>query len=119
MRQKGFTLAELLAVIVVLGLISVITIPMVTKSLGEYKARLCNEQVSNIEEAARVWGSDHLFELPDTTKDITLKDLQAGGYIDKNIKNSKNGKEIPETTTITITKTGKKFTYTVNYSCEE
>lgn len=123
MKRKGFTLAELLAVIVVLGLVAVITIPAVTKALGEYKVRLCNEQVANIEEAARVWGSDNFFSLPDTNGEVlnpalTLKVLQDGGYIKEEIKNPINSTEIPETTTITVKRENKKVTYKVNYSCE-
>ncbi len=123
MRRRGFTLAELLAVIVVLGLIAVITIPAVTKALGEYKVRLCNEQLKNIEEAARVWGSDNIFSLPEKSGDsiiITLDDLQKGGYIGKKIKNPKNSNnEVSKDLKITITKNNKKIVYTVEDFCIE
>lgn len=121
MKQRGFTLAELLAVIVILGLIAVITIPVVTKTLADYKVRLCKEQIGNIEEAARIWGTDHLLELPDTEEDILtihLEDLQNGGYIDKNIKDPVDSKKTIGNIPINITKTGKKYYYTVEYSCE-
>jgi type IV pilus assembly protein PilA len=121
MKQKGFTLTELLAVIVILGVTAMIAIPAVTKSLKSYKKNLCDEQVANIKEAARVWGSDHLLELPEEgeTKTITLGDLQDNGYIDKDIKDPRNSNnEISRDITITITKKKKKYTYTVNYSCD-
>ena len=41
MKKNGFTLAELLGVIVVLALISMITVPAVTDSLQNYRNSLC------------------------------------------------------------------------------
>lgn len=118
--KKGFTLAELLAVIVILGVIALITIPIVTKTLSSYRTRLCDDQIANIKEAARVWGSDNLLSLPDkegAELTLTLKDLQDKGYIDKGINNPKNKKEIEPTTEIVIKRVGKKYTYTVDYTC--
>lgn len=118
--KKGFTLAELLAVIVILGLIAVITIPVVTKTLSSYKIRLCNEQIGNIEEAARVWGSDNLLTLPDSETDpltIHLEDLQNGGYIAKDIKDPVDSSKTIGNIPITITKVGKKYKYEVEYNC--
>lgn len=122
MKQRGFTLAELLAVIVVLGLIAVITIPAVTKTLVDSKTRLCEEQVANIEESARIWGSDHLFDLPDAgkTDTITIETLQKAGIIAPDLKDPKNSDQpIDPKTPITISvSTSNKVTYTVDYSCE-
>jgi type IV pilus assembly protein PilA len=118
--KKGFTLAELLAVIVILGIIAVITVPIVTKTLADYKVRLCNNQISNIESAARVWGSDNLLSLPDEdgeTLEITLKQLQDEGYIGTDIKDPSKSDTLIENVTITITRVGQKQEYTVGYTC--
>jgi len=118
--KKGFTLAELLAVIVVLGLIAVITIPVVTKTLSDYKIRLCNEQIGNIEEAARVWGSDNLLSLPDSETEpltIYLEQLQSEGYIAKDIKDPVDSSKTIGNIPITISRKGKKFNYSVDYNC--
>ena len=64
MKNKGFTLAELLGVIVILALISLITIPAITNSLQDYESRLCNTQLEEIVAAARTWGADNLLKLP-------------------------------------------------------
>lgn len=119
--KKGFTLAELLAVIVILGLIAVIIIPVVTNTLSDYKVRLCNTQVKNIIEAARTWGSDNLLALPDSEDapvTIYLEDLQKGGYINKDIKNPTDSKEKMPNIAILISKVGSKFKYTTDYTCE-
>ena len=121
MKNKGFTLAELLAVIVILGLVAVIAVPAVTKTLGGTKAELCEDQLKNIKEAARLYGSDHMLELPDSegeTKTITLQDLQMGGYIKENLENPKNKQVIDSSLLIKITKQGQnKWKYEVEDFC--
>ncbi len=121
MKNKGFTLAELLAVIVILGLVAAITIPAVTKTLGETKSNLCEDQLKNIQEAARLYGSDHMLELPSIEGEsitITLGDLQAGGYIKEDLENPKNKQKIESSLNITITKQGNnKWKYEVDNFC--
>ena len=62
-KRKGFTLAELLAVIVILGIITSITVPIVTDQIDKYKTKVCVTQYDNILNAARSYGADHLTEL--------------------------------------------------------
>lgn len=84
MNKKGFTLVELLAVIIILGLLVGISFPIVRKSINKYKTQLCESQMDEIMNAAKLWGSDNMEALPDgkengdneidTTSDIsTLK----------------------------------------------
>ncbi len=121
MKQKGFTLAELLGVIVILGLLALIVIPVVTESINGYRIRICEVQVKDVLEAARVWGAEeeNIMKLPQDeieTRTITLAELQEGGYIDKNIKNPLNKNEYLEMD-ITIRRQGYKFKYTTNFDC--
>ena len=50
LNKKGFTLVELLAVIVILAVIMVITIPTVLGSMGNAKTSAFNSAVATIEE---------------------------------------------------------------------
>lgn len=117
MKNKGFTLAELLGVIVILALISLITVPAVSGVLQKYKAKLCNTQVEQIVSAARTWGSDNILKLPSSGNsiEITLKELSDYGYIDGDIQNpvTKDNFDLEETK-VKITKNGKKYEYEIN-----
>ena len=121
--KKGFTLAELIGVIVVLALISLITIPVISRILKQNKTALCETQMNNILEAARAWGADNVFLLPTEdgrSKTITLQDLVDGGYIEKDIENpaTKIKMTVYEgehaENTIEIKKQGKGWKYTLN-----
>ncbi len=116
--KKGFTLAELLGVIVILSLIALITVPAITDTLQNYKIKLCNTQLEEIISAAKTWGADNLVKLPSSegqTKTVSLKTLSDYGYIDAVIQNPVTKENFDlETTTVTITKQGKKFVYTLD-----
>lgn len=133
MKKNGFTLIELLAVIVILGLVALVTVSVISGAMKSYKNKLYENQIDNIESAARVWGSDNMLLLPnDGTSEsgiceyeninncpanynkllINLTDLQTGGYIDKDLKNVKTKKAF-ENVEIVITKNGKKIEYEV------
>lgn len=118
MKNKGFTLAELLGVIVILALVSLITVPAISSSLQNYKVKLCNTQLDQIVAAARTWGADNLLKLPSEEGQaitVTLKTLSEYGYIDEEIQNpiSKQNFNL-EDTIVTITKTGKKYVYKID-----
>ena len=121
--RKGFTLAELIGVIVVLALISLITIPAISKILRQNKGSLCDTQMNNILAAARSYGADNVFSLPSENGGrltITLGDLITGGYIEDNIENPATKEIIDIDSEIYITKTGKKWKYELSddFSCD-
>lgn len=110
-KRKGFTLAELLAVIVILGIITSITVPIVTDQIDKYKTKVCVTQYDNILNAARSYGADHLTELG-KSKTITLRTLNDGGYIDaSNLKDPITKNTISQDLKIIIEKVGKKYKY--------
>ena len=118
MKNKGFTLAELLGVMVILSLISIITIPAVTESLNSYKTKLCNSQIDEIIAAAKTWGTENILKLPDTEGEsysVSLKTLAEYGYIDAKINNPVTNENFDlEDTVVTITKKGKRYVYTMD-----
>ncbi len=58
-NKKGFTLVELLAVIVLLGLIISIGVPGVMKISEKMKSKSLNTKIDIVESAAVLWGQDN------------------------------------------------------------
>lgn len=90
--KKGFTLVELLGVIVILGIIGVIAYPIVNGTIKESKQDSYNAQVSIIEEAGQKWGIRNVEKLPETGEILYIKidELISSGFIAK----TNNGKLI-------------------------
>ena len=117
MKNKGFTLVELIAVLVVLSLISLIAIPTVNNSLKEYKQKLYD----NIGKLPNSVSSNNTMAYPDidtesefSTLQIRIKDLQAEGYIGSELKNPKSSKnDFCNCAVVTITKTNVGYTYSI------
>lgn len=97
--KRGFTLAELLGVIVILGVIAIIVTPIVTGTLNESKEKAYNKQISIVENAAKKWGTENIDLLPDMDSEesqiISLDTLINSGQLqDASIKNPKTGEEL-------------------------
>src|SRR5574344_1761954 len=60
MNKKGFTLVELLGVIVLLGLVAVIIFPKITEIIQNQKQKLHDKQISNIEKVSYSWLTDNI-----------------------------------------------------------
>lgn len=86
MKNKGFTLVELLAVVTLLGIIALITIPVVTNTMSKQKEKLYYDQLNQLIKAAQNWGTDNndtLINLPGKCMDsnfikLTLNQLREG-----------------------------------------
>lgn len=113
--KKGFTLAELIGVLVVLALISMIAVPSVTKSLKQYKTKICVVQLENIVEAGKSWAADNVEQLPETEsstpRDVSLDTLIKYGYIDEDVKNPKTKEKFESGLVVRIEKYKNKYTY--------
>lgn len=88
--MKGFTLVELLAVIVLLALLTLFTTTTVTRQVKNGKKEVYEQQLQTIKLSAEMWGSEHKNTLSNYQEcvSITLGYLKEEGYIDKNIKNA-------------------------------
>ena len=117
MKNKGFTLAELLGVIAILGIIALITVPAINRSLNQGKEDLYNTQIEQIKKGAQDYYAEHLSEMPDNINDSsckTINDLQKEGYLPLDIKNPKTDEAFPLTTKICVKKiTDMEFDYEV------
>lgn len=95
-NSKGFTLIELMAVIVILAVIGLIAIPSVLSTIGDSKKGLYKEQVGRILDAADNWASSNDNKLPKGGNSIyiTIDTLQKAGLLKKeNVKNPLKGEQ--------------------------
>lgn len=79
-NNRGFTLVELMAVIIILGIIAVIAYPLVTGTISKSKKKLSTEQINVIYDAANMYAVKNG---PDECGCVTIDNLQKSGYLEK------------------------------------
>ena len=96
MKKNGFTLVELLAVIIILGIITTIFVPNTIKLLKENNLKIYKIKENELINAAKDYANyDKNFSYPTVevpVKYITMPQLVEGSYINK-ILDTSSGKE--------------------------
>lgn len=119
--KKGFTLVELLAVIVILAIILAIAVPTISSLIDNYQnnTSLINEKI--MIKAAKNYMSTHSELFPESmgsTIEIKLEDLKSSSNL-SDIKDPKNNTFSCDGYVL-ITKTGdNQFDYSPRLSCGE
>lgn len=125
MKKKGFTLVELLAVIILLGLLTFVVVPSVIGFIKEAKEKSYQQQLSNLKESAIRYVSDHTDVIDKIEKDgkysISVNDLITNGYVrktkDGKIYNPINKEEINGCFVVENSEQYNQLTYTYMESC--
>lgn len=85
MKNKGFTLVELLSVILLLAIVAAICTVSVFKYLESSKKDLTDIEKQSIISAAKNWSADNVSSLPSIGStdvyNIEVVDLVNGGYL--------------------------------------
>ena len=118
--NKGFTLIELIAVIILLGALSLIATVTVNNTLKENRQKSCEMQLENIKSGAKNWASKNALILPsEDGKYITktLRELKDEGFVDKNIKNPKTDELFSDDIKIIITRVDNNYKYELGVEC--
>ena len=85
--KKGFTLVELLGVIIILGVIALITFPLVNNSIKNSKEKALEQIIYNIETAAYEYSIKNQLLFSPVYNKIELSTLTSAGILKENIIN--------------------------------
>ena len=104
MKRKGFTLIEMLSVIIVISIIALLTIPVITQNIKSSKSQIYNSLINRMLVATSDWMSENSELLPDNGENIsiTLGMLQSEGYISTDLINPNTKKLFPADMVINI-----------------
>ena len=91
-KNKGFTLVELLAVIVILAIVSLVAVPSINGLLRKSRTNMFCKKVESIEAAAKYYAQDNLSDLGSDSKmvianKIPIRLLVEKGYLKKDSDN--------------------------------
>lgn len=84
MRNKGFTLIELILVITLLGIIALIAVPTITGILNDSKKEASKDQEKIIINAAKTYMVNNSNKLPKDKCHVSLETLKSEGILPKN-----------------------------------
>ncbi|MDD3453317.1 MAG: type II secretion system protein [Bacilli bacterium] len=105
--KRGFTLIELIASLIILSIVALIVTPNIYSSIKNYREQLYATQIKSLETAAKNWVADNVdtaisLEENNYRTYVFIDDLQAGGYIDQDLKNPNTGKKFNNLTFVII-----------------
>lgn len=114
MKNEGFTLTELIGVIVLLGIIALIAVPIINSTITNSKAKAYNAQINALEEAGKKWGVENTKYLPTDAMscNISIAELATLGYVeDDKIIDPRDNTEMHGTIEISYTDASKTYYY--------
>lgn len=112
MKKRGFTLIEVLAVIIILGILATITSPIVAGVIRDSKKKSYDHQLEEIYHAAEIYFMENGMTIDTGEKRyVTIYELASGGYLDTVPKDSVNGGKMDGIVEATGTETNNTYQY--------
>lgn len=115
MKKNGFTLIEVLGVMIVLTLLALLITPVISKTIKDNKQKLYNIQIKKIETAAKDYSLKNKEVLPEegrTTK-ITLGEIKRSGLLTDEVRNPITKELFSDDLLIEISYSNNQYVYNV------
>ena len=116
MKKRGFTIVELLGVIVILSIIAAIATPIVQKTLNNNRDKLYDIIKTQLKDYTKDYLAVNTDRLPvddGDTADITLEALKKNGNLQINVINPRTNNVISNQSYVKVTKKNNNYTYEV------
>ncbi len=120
--KKGFTLVELIGVIIILALIALLAFPPILNSIRKTKAEISDASKEILYNAASLYVSENLNDFPKTNGNtfcVTLNTLSSKEYLPTKVYDSVTGEEISSDSLIEVKVENNNYTYNMNNECVE
>lgn len=88
MNSKGFTLLEMIIVVIIVSVLFLLTVPNVSQVIGSVDNKACSALTKVVDSAIAQ------FKLDYGTLPNSINDLVNGGYLDPNQTSCSNGKSL-------------------------
>ena len=118
--KKGFTLTELIGVVIILALIALLAFPPILNAIRETKNEISDASKEILYNAANLYVSDNsntLVNVEGNTYCVTINDLIKGEYLPTKVYDSVTGEEIPIDNIIEIKVENNQYKYNMNNEC--
>ncbi len=114
--KKGFTLVEVLAVIIVLGILAGIIFPVIESGISNNSKKALSIEKNNVIKATKDWSLKNIDKLPenDGITKVKLSELKQG-FIPLNIKNPQTGRLLSNETYVLIKEISGDYEYEVYF----
>ena len=120
MKKSGFTLVELVGVIIILALVTLLAIPSILQAVRGTKEELSDATKSIIYEATQLYVSENPNNFAKKSGNIycvTLETLTDKEYLPNKVYDSVTGEEIPLDSKIEVRYEAGNFSYNLNNEC--
>ncbi len=120
--KKGFTLVELIGVVIILGLIALIAFPPILNAIRQSRNELSDASKEILYSAASLYVSENANSFPKyngNTFCVTLESLVQGEYLPTKVYDAVSGDEIPLTNIVEVKYEQDRFNYNLNNECVE
>ena len=109
---SGFTLIEMIGVIIVLSIIALIVYPTIGKIITTNKTKAYEKQIEVIEDAASNWLIENEGKLRDNAYALPINDIVSSGFVEENeLINPINNEPLTGCVFITWRKNIKQYEY--------